>query len=87
MQQISLFHNFFVALSFSISFTEKQGRSYNTILGVPYIVDDVCIAVIVITMKEAGSLDYLYSECLNILQRYVQIVGLSILIQNDKEEE
>lgn len=68
-------------------FTEKQGRSYNTILGVPYIVDDVCIAVIVITMKEAGSLDYLYSECLNILQRYVQIVGLSILIQNDKEEE
>lgn len=87
MQQISLFHNFFVALSFSIKVTEKQGRSYNTILGVPYIVDDVCIAVIVITMKEAGSLDYLYSECLNILQRYVQIVGLSILIQNDKEEE
>lgn len=68
-------------------FMEKQGRSYNTILGVPYIVDDVCIAVIVITMKEAGSLDYLYSECLNILQRYVQVVGLSILIQNDKEEE
>lgn len=87
MQQIFLFTNFFVALSFSIKVTEKQGRSYNTILGVPYIVDDVCIAVIVITMKEAGSLDYLYSECLNILQRYVQIVGLSILIQNDKEEE
>ena len=67
-------------------FVDKQGRTYNTILGVPYIVDDVCIAVIVITTKEAGSLDYLYSECLNILQRYVQVVGLSILIQNDREE-
>lgn len=68
-------------------FIENQGRSYNTILGIPYIVDDVCIAVLVITMKEAGSLDNLYSECLCLLQRYVQVVGLSILIQKDKEEE
>lgn len=67
------------------AFVDKDGRNYNTILGIPYVVDDECLVAVCITMEKANSLDNVYSQCIGLLKRYVQVIGLAVLLQKREE--
>ncbi|MBP3603827.1 MAG: hypothetical protein J6J79_06750 [Lachnospiraceae bacterium] len=68
-------------------FLEKPERSFSTIMGIPYVVDDESVVTVIITMQEAGALDGVFSECMPLVERYVQSIGLLVMLQNNMEVE
>lgn len=69
-----------------VPFVEREGRDFETICGIPYVVDDECIAVVVITMHEPDSLNGVVSSYMKLVERYVQVIGF-LLMFSDKMEE
>lgn len=69
------------------AFVERENTKFTTILGVPYVVDDVTMYVVIITMEKAGVLDKVHSECLPLIERYVQVIGLLLMFKKYMEEK
>ncbi len=70
-----------------IVFIEREGREFNSILGIPYIVNDRCKYALVITAKYAGSLNDVNENYISLLNRYTQVIGYLMLMKTYVEEK
>ena len=68
-------------------FCIRNGSKYKSIFGIPYIVDDVVVAAIIMTMDEASALDPVVGvrEMNDLLERYVHIIGILMVMKSGKE--
>lgn len=74
-------------LSSDDKFIEIAGRTYKTMLGIPYVIDDICKIVVVVTAENAGALSDLSKNYQQLLERYVEVIGYIKVVKEYIEVE
>ena len=68
-------------------FVELDGnRQYQSILAVPLIIDDTTEFVMVITCTNTNCLEETYNKYREVIQRYLEVLGVLLFISSSKEE-
>lgn len=68
-------------------FIELDGsRQYQSILAVPLIIDDTTEFVMVITCTNTNCLEETYNKYREVIQRYLELLGVLLFISSSKEE-
>ena len=68
-------------------FVELDGnRQYQSILAIPLVIDDTTEFVLVITCTNTNCLEETYNKYREVIQRYLELLGVLLFISSSKEE-
>ena len=64
----------------------NQSRQYQSIIAIPLVIDHISEFVLIITCSEKNTLHTTYDKYKDVIQKYLELLGILIFLHSNKEE-